>query len=199
MNSLDPKAHLRDYLRQARDALLWKLDGLGEYDIRRPLTPTGTNLLGLVKHVSLCEIDYFGLSWGRPFDRMLPWMGDDAEDNADMWATEDESRAEIVTLYRDVCAHSDVTIETHELDAPVRVAHWPADRSATTLHRLLVHMIAETHRHAGHADILRETVDGAVGKDAAALNMPPGDRAWWAEYHERLERSARAAAKRWET
>ena len=58
MTESEPKADLRRYLRDARDALLWKLDGLSEYDVRRPLAPTGTNLLGLVKHVTGVEQGY---------------------------------------------------------------------------------------------------------------------------------------------
>ncbi|CAM3594339.1 DinB family protein [Kibdelosporangium persicum] len=195
MRTTDEKAHLRRYLQAARDALLWKLDGLGEYDIRRPVTATGTNLLGLVKHVTGCEIGYFGLTFGRP----LPIEPYEGELNADMWATEDESRADIVDRYREVWAHSDVTIESLELDSVGRVPHWPAEQAEITLHRALVHMIAETHRHAGHADIVRETIDGAIGLTARTSNLPTDDRAWWAEYRERLDHTARAAADRWET
>ena len=73
MTGSDPKDHLRHYLQIARDALLWKLDGLSEYDVRRPLTPTGTNLLGLVKHVASVEFGYFGDIFGRPSEEPLPW------------------------------------------------------------------------------------------------------------------------------
>ena len=86
----DPKADLHRYLRSAREALLWKLDGLSEYDSRRPLTPTGTNLLGLVKHVASVEAEYLGDCFGRPFGEPLPWFEEDAEANADMWATPEE-------------------------------------------------------------------------------------------------------------
>ncbi|RLK61293.1 uncharacterized protein DUF664 [Actinokineospora cianjurensis] len=189
----DPKDDLLRYLTVAREALLWKLEGLSEYDIRRPLTQTGTNLLGLVKHVAGCETAYFGSSFGRPFPVSYPWMEDGAEPNADMWATAEESRADIVGLYRDVWAHSDATIAAHALDAPARVPHWAADRADTTLHRLLVHMIAETHRHAGHADIVRELIDGAAGLRQEVDNMPEGDAAWWAEYWAGLEEVARRA------
>ncbi|GLW91853.1 DinB family protein [Actinokineospora globicatena] len=189
----EPKADLHRYLTVAREALLWKLDGLSDYDIRRPMTSTGTNLLGLVKHVAGCEIAYFGASFARPYPTTYPWLADDAPPNADMWATATESRAHITTLYRDVWAHSDHTIETHPLEARAVVPHWPADRAETTLHRLLIHMIAETHRHAGHADILRETLDGAAGHRESADNMPEGDAAWWAKYRSELERVAREA------
>ena len=90
---------------------MWKLDGLTEYDIRRPMVPTGTNLLGLVKHVASVELGYFGDCFGRPYDEPLPWLEDDAEPNADMWATADESREQIVGLYRRAWAHADATID----------------------------------------------------------------------------------------
>ena len=178
----DPKADLHRYLQAARDALLWKLDGLAEYDIRRPLTPTGTNLLGLVKHLAGLEVGYFGETFGRPFDEPLPWRDAAAAPNADMWATADESRASIVGLYRRVWAHADATIDTLALDARGHVPWWPEERSAVTLHRILVHMIAETHRHAGHADIVRELIDGAVGLREGHDNMAPGTQAWWETY-----------------
>jgi hypothetical protein len=112
-----------------------------------------------------------------------------------MWATPDESRDYIVGLYRRACAHSDTTIETLELDAPGGVQWWPPERREVTLHQVLVHMIAETHRHAGHADIVRELVDGAAGLRLGNDNMPPGDGAWWEDYRARVERVARQAAE----
>ncbi|OZM72014.1 hypothetical protein CFN78_17935 [Amycolatopsis antarctica] len=195
MTGSDPKSDLHRYLRTAREALLWKLDGLGEYDIRRPLTPTGTNLLGLAKHVAGCEVGYFGLVFGRPFGEPLPWLDDDAEPNVDMWAAPGESRSDILGLYERVRAHSDATIEALDLEARGTVPHWPADRSEVTLHRILVHMIAETNRHAGHADIVRELVDGAAGLRRGNDNMAPGDETWWPGYRDRLERTAREAAR----
>jgi len=185
------KAVLHQYLRQGREALLWKLEGLAEYDVRRPLTPTGTNLLGLVKHVASVEAGYFGETFGRPFAEPLPWLDDDAEPNADMWATAGESRDDIVGLYHRVCAHSDVTTETLALDATGRVPWWPDDHSEVTLLTILVHMIAETDRHAGHADIVRELIDGSVGVRADNDNMAEGDGEWWEGYRDRLERVAR--------
>ncbi len=169
---------------------MWKLEGLSDYDMRRPLTPTGTNVLGLVKHVASVEASYLGEVFGRPFPEPLPWFDDDAEPNADMWATEDETGDEIVGLYHRVWAHSDATIDELELDAVGTVAHWPPDRREVTLHLVLVHMIAETHRHAGHADIVRELLDGSVGSRAEYDNMAPGDRSWWEAYWQRLEEVA---------
>lgn len=175
----------------ARDALLWKLDGLSEYDSRRPLTPTGTNLLGLVKHVASVEAGYLGDCFGFPFEEPFPWFAEDAEPNADFWATAEESRDDIVDLYRRVWAHSDKTIHTLALDAVGRVPWWPEERAQVTLHQILLHMIAETHRHAGHADIVRELIDGTVGLRADNDNMPPVDEAWWAAYRERVESVAK--------
>jgi uncharacterized damage-inducible protein DinB len=186
----NPKADLHRYLTQAREALLWKLDGLSEYDIRRPLVPTGTNLLGLVKHVASVTAGYFGDTFGRPFGEPLPWFDKDAENNADMWATPEESREDIVGLYNRAWAHADATIEALPLDAIGHVPWWPPDRRDTSLHRIMVHMIAETDRHAGQADIVRELIDGAVGLRADAMNMPPEEQAWWASYRDRLEQAA---------
>ena len=86
------KADLHHYLQVGRDALVWKLDGLSEYEIRRPTTPTGTNLLGIVKHVASVEAGYLGEIFGRTFPDPLPWFDEGAEPNADMWATAEESR-----------------------------------------------------------------------------------------------------------
>jgi uncharacterized damage-inducible protein DinB len=192
MTGSDPKTDLQRYLQRGRDALLWKLEGLSEYDVRRPMVPTGTNLLGLVKHVASVEAGYFGETFGRPFEEPMPWFDEGAEPNADMWATADESRDQIIGLYRRVWAHSDATIGALALDATGHVPWW-GENSEVTLHRILVHMIAETDRHAGHADIVRELIDGAAGLRRDNDNMAPGDQAWWEGYRDRLERVAREA------
>ena len=194
----DPKQTLRDYLQEARDALMWKLEGLGEYDVRRPLTPTGTNLLGLVKHLTGTELEYFGVLWDRPPAVPVPWA-DDETDNVDMWATADEDRDELVASYRGACAHADETIAAHDLDDGAVVPWWRPETRNTTLHRLLVHMVAETHRHAGHADIVRELVDGAAGVRAGRTNLPPGQDGVpydWTGYLARVEDAAQTAARR---
>src|SRR6266851_3259667 len=126
MTGSDPKTDLHRYLQDAREALLWKLDGLTEYNIRRPMVPTGTNLLGLVKHVASVELGYFGDTFGRPFGEPLPWSED--EPNSDMWATASETREQIAGLYHRAQAHSDVTIATLPLDAAGQVPWWPRDR-----------------------------------------------------------------------
>jgi len=155
--------------------------------------PTGTNLLGLVKHVASVEAGYFGETFGRPFPVPLPWLDEGAEPSADMWATAEESRDQLVGLYHRVWAHSDATIDALALDAVGQVPWWPRERREVTLQQVLVHMIAETHRHAGHADIVRELIDGAVGLREGNDNMAPGDQAWWERYRRRLERAAREA------
>jgi hypothetical protein len=195
MTRSDPKTDLHRYLQSARDAIVWKLDGLSEYDIRRPLTPTGTNLLGLIKHLAGVEDEYFGLVFGRPSGIALPWAGDlDTNPNVDMWATADESREFIVGLYRQVRAHADATIEELPLDAPGQVPWW-GERGEVDLHRILVHVIAETNRHGGHADIVRELVDGSAGLRAEGSNLPSGGAEWWSQYRDQVELAARQAAR----
>ena len=189
----DPKATLHRYLRSGRDALLWKLEGLSEYDVRRPMTPTGTNLLGLLKHLAMVEAGYFCDTFGREFADPPAWFEDVSEPNIDIWATADESREDIVDLYRRAAAAADATIDALDADAVGRVPWWPEERNEVTLHHVLVHMATETHRHAGHADIVRELIDGAVGLRQDNDNMAPGDQTWWESYRDKLEQVARTA------
>jgi uncharacterized damage-inducible protein DinB len=188
------KNDLVHYLQQGRDVLLWKLDDLSEYDARRPMVGTGTNLLGIVKHVASVESGYFGEVFARPFPEMLSWTAEDAEPNADFWATAEESRESIIDLYRRVWSHSDETIAALDLDAPGLVPWWPAERQEVTLHRILVHMVAETQRHGGHADILRELIDGSIGHRPGVDNLD--DRVVWDTHRARLEQVARDASGR---
>jgi hypothetical protein len=195
MTETESKDVLRSYLQSARDALLWKLEGLSEYDVRRPLTPTGTNLLGLVKHVTGVELGYLGDTFGRPFGQPLPWL-EAAETNADMWATADESREDIVGLYRRAWAHADATLDALPLETLGKVPWWPDGKDEVTLHHAMVRVIADTQRHAGHADILRELMDGAVGMKQGNDSMASHDPAWWAAYRERLKAAAREADRK---
>lgn len=193
MSHDDHKEQLTTYLAAAREAIVWKLDGLSEYDVRRPMVPTGTNLLGLIKHLANVEAGYFGATFGRPFDGPIIDWDTTADETVDMWANEAESRADILALYRDVCVHADMTIEELPLDATGRVPWWPEERAVTSLHRLLVHVVAETNRHAGHADIVRELIDGGIGLRAGGSNLPDLTAEQWSAYRERLERAARSA------
>ncbi|WP_111766671.1 DinB family protein [Nakamurella deserti] len=187
----DAKDDLHHYLLAGREALLWKLDGLSDYDVRRPITPTGTNLLGLVKHVAGTSVDYLGLVFGRPFGEPSRGLGEDDEDNADMWATADESRADLLAYWHRAWAHADATVAALDLDATGTVPWWPPDRATVTLHRVLVHVATEVHRHAGHADIVRETIDGTAGLRDSASNLPDRQPDWWERYRNRLEDTAR--------
>ena len=197
MTDAGAKAHLHRYLQTGRDALVWKLEGLGEYDVRRPLTPTGTNLLGLLKHLAYVEMGYFGPTFGRPVPEVDPWLADDLELNADMWATAEESLGDILALYRRAWAVTDATVAELPLEAPGSVPWWDPARRAVTLLQILTHVIAETHRHAGHADIVRELIDGAAGLSTGYDNLPEGvDAGWWSSYRDRQEQVAREAGAR---
>jgi uncharacterized damage-inducible protein DinB len=184
------KEHLHDHLRWARESLVWKLDGLSDYDARRPLTSTGTNLLGLVKHLAFCELGYFGEVFGRPFPEPLPRWDDEGAIDAAFWATEDEARDEIIGLYRRACEHADATISALAIDAPGYVPCWRAD---VRLFSVMVHVLSDTTRHAGHADILREQLDGAVGMNAKTAALEARDSAFWEARRAQIERAARAA------
>jgi uncharacterized damage-inducible protein DinB len=185
---MDQKQIIHRYLRISRDALLAKLDGLSERDVRWPMTQTGTNLLGLVKHVASVELGYFGEVFDRPSNLPLLWLDEDAEINADMWATADESREEIVRLYQQAAAHADETIEALTLESPGLVPWWPPERHHVTLQQIMVHVSVEMARHAGHADILRELIDGAAGNNDG--NLPDQTAEQWAAYRQRLENAA---------
>ena len=190
----DIKTTLHRYLRARRTGLLAKLDGLGEYDLRRPLTRTGTNLLGLVKHVASVQAEYFGLVFDRPFEPPMPWGAPDAEDNAVMWVPETVSVQSILDLHHASAAHSVATIVALDLDAPGVVPWWKPETRNVTLHQILVHVDLETAHHAGHADIVRELIDGSVGYTAGHPNLPDFDEARWSAYRDRIEDAARAAA-----
>jgi uncharacterized damage-inducible protein DinB len=197
MTEADEKQTLHRYLRNLRGVLLWKLEGLSDYDTRRPMTPTGTNLLGLVKHCAGMESGYFGQVFDRPFpgEDELDWHDDDGELSGDLYAGADESRELVTDFYRRVWAHSDATIEELPLDARGTVPWWPPERGNPTLHTVLVHVIQETARHAGHADIVRESIDGAAGLRDGVSNMPEADAAEWKKHYDKLELIARQAAR----
>ncbi|MEU5282621.1 DinB family protein [Streptomyces sp. NPDC020755] len=184
------KDNLHRRLRRDREALLWKLDGLSAYDARRPLTATGTNLLGLVKHVATVEARYFGEVFGRPSPEPLPRWQD--SDGSDQWAAEDETRDQIVGFCRRTWEHSDATINELPLDAPGHVPWWPQPHTNTNLFAVMVHVLGETNRHAGHADILRERIDGRTG--LRAEHEQQIDEAARAAYCAKIERAARTAA-----
>ena len=186
------KAHLHDQLRWVREALVWKLDGLSEYDIRRPMTPTGTNLLGLVKHNAVWDSRYFGEVFGRPFAGLLPRWDDQAARGTDHWASADETREGIVGLYRRVWEHVDATITALTIDSPGFVPWWNED---VQLFTVMVHRLSDSTRHAGHADILREQLDGSVGVESSNPPLHGRDVTFWNARHAELEQIAAASER----
>jgi uncharacterized damage-inducible protein DinB len=182
----NPKTVLRRYLQEVRQALLLKTEGLGERELRLPRTPTGTSLLGIVKHCLNVEVGYFGATFGRAWptpEEIVPESAYVADPQADWYATADETAAGIVNLYRRVWAFADETIDARPLDAPGQVPWWPEERRQVTLQRIIVHVTTDLARHAGHADILREQIDGAVGLRRPGDNIPDVD---WPAYVAKL-------------
>ncbi len=183
----DLKDTLQRYLRKERNALLATLDGLEERQIRWPLTPTGTNLLGIVKHTASVSLGYFGETFGRDHGQALPWLDDDAETNDDMWATADQTLEQIVELYQASAREADATIAALDLESPGRVPWWSDERADVSLGQILVHVIAETAHHAGHADIVREMLIGTATTDP---NLPDWSSQRWSSYRSTLEEIA---------
>ncbi len=192
----DLKDTLHEQLRRQRAALLTKLEGVSEREARAPRTPTGTNLLGLVKHCAVVELGYFGPVFGRSAPLPFPWEAPGAtpEDNLDMFATEDESMDDVLADARTCFEFADSTIKALALDAPGSVPWWPPGRRAVTLGQVLVHVALDEARHAGHADILREQLDGSTGCHGRGNNLPAWDAARWVAYVERLQHIADARA-----
>jgi hypothetical protein len=142
-----------------------------------------------VKHLAGLEYGYLGTTFGRPPAELLPWIADgSAAQGADMWATPEESSDYLLEAYRAGCDHADVTINELELDAPGSVPWWNEPTRDTTLGVILTRMIAETSQHAGHADIVRELIDGRTSPQNAEV----GDAAWWHDWHARIQSAADA-------
>ncbi len=150
------KETLHHSLDRHRDIVLWKVDGLSEEQVRRPMVPSGTNLIGLVKHLAIVEYGWFCETFGRPSDTP-PF--DPADPDADLRAEPHETLADIVAYYGRARAAADATIRELALDDTG--TSWRG--TTVSLRWVLVHMIEETARHAGHLDILRELIDGATG------------------------------------
>jgi hypothetical protein len=191
---VDAKAELVASLETLNEAVLSKLDGLGEYDSRRPLTPTGSNLLGIVKHLASVQAGYFGDVFGRPWPEPMPWLAEDAAVNADMFATATENSSWVRDFYRRSWLHATETFAVTSLDDTGTVPWWPEQRRHPTLRTVLLHMTVETARHAGHLDILREMIDGTAGRFSGDPSVPGADDIDWGVYVAEVDAAARAAA-----
>jgi len=177
MLQADEKTLLLVHLKRAQQDLLWKLEGLDDAQLRRPMTKTGTNLIGIVKHLTgvtaeyLCssfgrEREYF--SWESPPDNEELWYG------GDMWAQPEEQCADIIAAYKRACAASLESIDAMDLDA-VGTHHTGVKVS---LRWMILTILSDTLRHTGHADILRENIDGAVGTNPVLPNTVDDDELW---------------------
>ncbi len=150
------KESLQVCLDRSRDAVLWKVEGLDDDDLRRAMTPSGTNLLGLVKHLGAVEYGWFCQTFGRETE---PLPFDDDDENADLRVRDDETTADVLAFYGRARAAADLVIA--ELDIEDTGTAWFGDD--VSLRWVLLHMVEETARHAGHVDIVRELIDGATG------------------------------------
>lgn len=180
------KSVLHAALRRARQANLSRLSGLDEYALRRPMTPTGTNLLGVIKHLGGMEYGYLGETFGRSLPGSVP--GDEDPDNGDLWVRVEESSDDIRGWYLRACAHADETIRELELNAPGLVPHWDKGRRETTLGAMMTLVLGEECRHGGHIDVVRELNDGRAGANYTDFGGPEK----WRAYVTKVEASADA-------
>jgi uncharacterized damage-inducible protein DinB len=155
------KESLQVALQRHREVVVWKLDGLDDEQLRRPMTPSGTNLIGMVKHLGAVEYGWFCQTFGRPQEPRCAEIDELLEDDPenDMRLSPQESTQEIVEFYLRACASADDAIEEIGLDT--LGTSWSGEQ--VSMRWVLIHMVEETARHAGHMDILRELIDGATG------------------------------------
>jgi uncharacterized damage-inducible protein DinB len=150
---------LSGFLDFQRATLLWKLEGLDDEQLRRAMVPSGTSLLGLVKHLAYVERSWFQRVWAGQ-EVSFPWTQEDPD--ADWRIEPDETTEGIVALYHGECDRSrQIVAAASALDEAVVHPRW---KEAVSRRWILTHMIEETARHVGHADILREQIDGVVGE-----------------------------------
>jgi uncharacterized damage-inducible protein DinB len=150
------KESLYASLDRHRDVLLWKLDGLDAEQLRRPMVPSGTNLIGVVKHLASIEFKWFCRTFGRASDEI---SYDESDPDAEMRAGPGETAAGIIAYYGRARVAADAVIA--ELDLGATGTAWSGE--TVSLRYVLIHMIEETLRHAGQLDILRELIDGRIG------------------------------------
>ena len=150
------KESLQVALDRHRDAILWKLEGVDDADLRRPMTPSGTSLLGLVKHLAAVEYGWFCDTFGRPTE---PLPFDDDDPDADLRVEPEETTADVLAFYGRARAAADRAID--EIGLEETGMAWFGE--PVTMRWVLIHMVEETARHAGHVDIIRELIDGMTG------------------------------------
>ncbi len=150
------KESLKVSLDRHRDAVLWKLEGLGDEQLRQPLVPSGTSLLGLAKHLAAVEYGWFCDTFGRPTE---PLPFDDDDPDADLRVRPEETTEDVLAFYGRARVAADRVID--ELDVEDTGTAWFGE--TVTMRWVLIHMVEETARHAGHVDILRELIDGTAG------------------------------------
>jgi len=167
----DETATLLGSLERQRATLAWKCGGLDAAGLRATVGASSMTLGGLLKHLALVEDDYFSV---RLFDRAPtpPWdtVDWDADRDWEWHSASDDSPEQLVALWQDTVARSRTRIAEALADGGLdRLAQriWP-DGRAPSLRRLLIDVIEEYARHVGHADLIRESVDGLTGED------PPG-------------------------
>jgi hypothetical protein len=180
----DEKALLKTHLALAQNDVLWKLQGLSDDDLRRPMTKTSTNLIGIVKHLTGVTAEYLISAFGREREH-FSWEADDSElwYGGDMWALPDESPAEIMAAYRRACDAALASIDELDLDA-VGQHHAGVNVS---LRWMILNVLSDTLRHLGHADVVRETIDGSVGVDPVLSNTVDGsDDEYWTLFRKRV-------------
>lgn len=154
----DERRALSASLDYHRATILMKLDGLDEEQVRRPMVPTGLTLLGIVKHLEAVEHGWFQVRFAGSSETYLYSTPDDLD--ADFRIEEDETTQEIVDRYVEACDQSrSIVAGASSLDELFEAPR----RGDCDLRWLLLHMIEETARHNGHADILRELIDGVTG------------------------------------
>ncbi|MDL4818923.1 DinB family protein [Actinomadura opuntiae] len=152
----EEKESLKASLDRHRDVVPWKLDGLDDEQVRRAMTPSGTTLLGLTKHLAAMEYSWFCETFGYETEP-LPLDDDDPE--KDLRIEAGETTEGILAFYERARAAADRVIG--ELDLDATGTSWSG--RTVSLRWVLIHMIEETARHAGHLDVVRELIDGGTG------------------------------------
>lgn len=156
----EEKESLHASLDRHRDAVLWKLEGLDDEQLRRQLVPSGTNLLGLVKHLGSIEFGWFCETFDRPSE-WIPWDPEDCD--ADARVRPDETTADILEFYARARSAADDVIMELSLDDQHPTVPGLGSGETVSLRWILVHVLEDTVRHAGQMDILRELIDGRTG------------------------------------